>query len=351
MQDVIKHIFHYNRPNDSKWRIIFAGICILIINIIGYISGNYTFNAIGSMGVFTFLHYSPSEGSRIMKRMVFVGILLFICYILGMIATLNMWLPPIIISLVAFTTRLLFRVFQIDKPGDLFAILCTAAGTTKAVTLSEMPTMAFFFACGVMLSLIMGLITLKIEGAPKQYLKVNFNLTERIREHPRSVVDSFQYAISLFITSYINIALGLGGYSWMVVSCSAILQGNTLLQIWSRNFQRIIGTICGLLTAAMILAIPMTILVKIAIVVIFFVIVEYFMPRNYSIAIFFVTNMVMLQMTLANPDIWLQLLKARLLGIIIASLLGVISASIQYRLYHFYSQTIINERTYDDNFQ
>lgn len=62
---------------------------------------------------------------------------------------------------------------------------------------------------------------------------------------------------------------------------------------------------------------------------------------------FFVTNMVLLQMTLNDPYIWPELLKVRFLGIIIGSLLGVVAAVIQYRFYHFYSQSIINERTYD----
>lgn len=351
MQEVFRHVFHFNRPNDSKCRLINAGICILIINVVGYVSGNYSFNAIGSMGVFTFLNYTPTEGARIMKRLIFVGIVLTISYNLGMLSTLNPWLPPIIIGLIAFFSRLFFRLFQIDKPGDIFAVLCAAAGATKPVTFSEMPQLSFFFICGVVLSIVMGYITLRIEGAPKQSVHFNFYLIERVRQYPRSVVDSFNYAISLFIVSYINLALGLGSYSWMMVSASAILQGNTLLQIYSRNFQRIIGTVLGLVTAALLLSLPMNVTTKIIFIVIFYVIVEYFMPRNYSIGIFFVTNMVMLQMTLATPDIWPELLQARFFGITIGSVLGAISATLQYRLYHFYSQTIINERTYDDDFQ
>ncbi|XJS10688.1 FUSC family protein [Aerococcaceae bacterium WGS1372] len=351
MQEVFRHIFHFNRPNDSKWRLINAGICILIINVIGYVSGNYSFNAVGSMGVFTFLNYTPTEGSRIMKRLVFVGIVLTISYNLGMLSTLNPWLPPIIIGLIAFFSRLFFRLFQVDKPGDLFAVLCAGAGATRPVTLSEMPQLAFFFICGVALSIIMGYITLRIEDAPKQSTSLNLSLVERIRSHPRSVVDSFNYAISLFFVSYINLALGFGSYSWMMVSASAILQGNTLLQIYSRNFQRIIGTVLGLITAALLLSLSLNITTKIIIIVVFYMIVEYYMPRNYSVAIFFVTNMVMLQMTLATPDIWPELLEARFFGITIGSILGALSATLQYRLYHFYSHTIINERTYDDDFQ
>lgn len=348
MQEVFRHIFLFNRPNDSKWRLINAGICILIINVIGYLSGNYGFNAIGSLGVFTFLNYMTDEGHRIMKRLVFVGIILTLSYILGMLSTLNPWLPPIIIAIIAFFSRLLYRLFRIDRPGDMFAVLCASAGATKPVSLAEMPQLAFFFLCGVALSLVMDYVTLRIEGAPKQSTTLEFTLTERIHEYPRSVIDSFNYALSLFIVSYINLALGFGGYSWMMVSASAILQGNTLLQIYSRNFQRIIGTVLGLMTASLLLSFSLSVTSKIVMITLFYVIIEYFMPRNYSVAVFFVTNMVMLQMTLTTVDFLPELLQARLFGILIGSLLGALSANLQYRLYHFYSQTIINERTFDD---
>lgn len=348
LQELFQHIIRYNHPNDSKMRLVSAGICILVINITGYLLGNYSINALGSLGVFTFLNYSPNDKERIMKRLIFVGICIIISHALGMLSTLSIWLPPLIIGFIAFVSRLLFRVFNIDKPGDIFIVLVAAAGSTNVVPLEQMPIMSSYLIFGIILSIIMGYITLRVEKLPKQSFRIKGSIMGRIRQDPRMIVDSFYYAGALFFASYVNIALGLGRYSWVVVSCSAILQGNTLLQIISRNFQRIIGTTCGLLTAVLILSIPMTVITKIIIIIIFYMVVEYFMPRNYSIAIFFVTNMVLLQMTLTNHDIWPELLKARFLGIVIGSSLGAIAATIQYRFYHFYSQSIINERTYDE---
>ncbi len=143
------------------------------------------------------------------------------------------------------------------------------------------------------------------------------------------MIDSFSYAVTLFFASYIN------------------LLGNTLLQIYGRHFQRIIGTTLGLVTATLLMLVPMSIEVKISLVVIIYVIVEYFMPRNYSIGIFFVTNMLMLQMTLTTPAIWPSLIHSRFYAILVGSLIGAASAFVQYKLFDFYSQTLINEKTYD----
>ena len=306
------------------------------------------------MGVFTFLHYTPNEGSRILKRMTFVGTCLLFEYMLGMLgmlSTVYTLMGPIIIALVGLVSRLLFLLFDIDKPGDLFVILRSAVGASRPVSLSEIPKLSLLFIFGVVLSLIMGYVALKIEGAPKQSLSFNLNLRERVRNDPRAMVDSVSYAITLFFASYINLAIGLDQKSWLIVSAAAILQGNTLLQMYGRNFQRIIGTSLGLIVAILLMFIPFTIEARIALIVIVYVIVEYFMPRNYSIGIFFVTNMVMLQTTLTAIDL-ASIAHSRFFGIVIGSLIGAASAFIQYRLFDFYSQTIINERTYSpDNFK
>ena len=331
-------------------RLISSGICVFIINIIGYLINDFSFNSIGTLGIFTFLNYSPKEGDRIMKRLIFVGPFLFISYCLGMISTLNIWLPPIFIGIIGFTSRLLFRSLDIDKPGDIFVILVTAVGATSSVTIAEMPLMSLYFACGVILSIIMGYVTLIIEDMPKQSFHFDFNIIEPIRQNPRIIVDIFFYAIALFFTSYVNLAMGLGGNGWMIISCSAILQGNTLSQIFSRNFQRIVGTILGLITASVLLTIIVNPIIKIGLIVVFYMVVEYFIPRNYSIGIFFVTNMVMMQITLSSSVVFQQLLRERFLGILIGSILGVLAALIQYQLYQFFSQSIINERMYEQDF-
>lgn len=279
-----------------------------------------------------------------MKRLGFVGMMLVASYVLGLLSTVYILMSPQIIDLITFISRLLF---ELDKPGDLFVIFCAAAGASNPIQLSEVAELSLYFFFGVALSLLLGYLSLKVGKAPKQSLTCHFNLIERIRQEPRSIIDSLSYAITLFFASYINLAVGLDQKSWLIVSAAAILQGNTLLQLYGRHFQRIIGTIIGLFTATLLMLIPMSIELKIMLVVMIYVVVEYFMPRNYSMGIFFMTNMLMLQMTLTNPAIWPNLVHARFFGILIGSLIGAASAFIQYKLFDFYSQTLINERTYD----
>lgn len=277
--------------------------------------------------------------------MVFVAMTLMVSYTVGLIIGQIPLIAPIAIGLVAFFARLIYRIYRIDKPGDIFVILVMAAATTRDIPLNQMPVQLLEFAYGIVVSLIMAFLLVKYLHLPKQTF--TFHLKEAIRQDPRMVVDSFYYAGVLFFASYLNIVLDLSPYSWIIVSCSAILQGNTLEIILNRSFQRVFGTIAGLGTAALIIIIPIPPIVRIGAVVILYILAEYFIPRNYSMGIFFVTNMVLIQLTFQNQNLGFDYLSYRFEGIVMETLIGSLAAYLQYHLYKFYSQSMIQDRTYD----
>lgn len=123
--------------------------------------------------------------------------------------------------------------------------------------------------------------------------------------------------------------------------------GNTLEIILNRSFQRVFGTIAELGTAALIIIIPIPPIVRIGAAVILYILAEYFIPRNYSIGIFFVTNMVLIQLTFQNQNLGFDYLSYRFEGIVMETMIGSLAAYLQYHLYKFYSQSMIQDRTYD----
>src|SRR5699024_7889840 len=161
-----------------------------------------------------------------------------VSYTVGLIIGQIPLIAPIAIGLVAFFARLIYRIYRIDKPGDIFVILVMAAAT-RDIPLNQMPAQLLEFAYGIVISLIMAFLLVKYLRLPKQTFTFTFHLKEAIRQDPRMVVDSFYYASVLFFASYLNIVLDLSPYSWIIVSCSAILQGNTLEIILNRSFQRV----------------------------------------------------------------------------------------------------------------
>ncbi|MEY8370472.1 FUSC family protein [Aerococcaceae bacterium 50-4] len=348
MRSLLKQTFTLKpSPNDHLERVLVAGLCTLIVNLTGYFLQNPGINATSSLGLFTFLHFQSFEGHRVMKRLFFVAMTIMVAYTVGLIIGQAPLLAPIFIALVAFFARLIYRIYRIDKPGDIFVILVIAAGATKDIPIQQIPLQLLELAYGVLISLIMAYLLVRYLGLPKQSYTASFRFKAAIRMEPRMVVDSFYYAAVLFFAAYLNIVLNLSPYSWIIVSCSAILQGNTLEIILNKSFQRIFGTIAGLATAALIILVPMPHLIRIAMIVVLYISAEYFIPRNYSMGIFFVTNMVLIQLTFQNPNLGFDYLGDRLGGIVIGTILGSAAAYLQYHLYKFYSQSLIQNRTYD----
>ncbi|MFW3496944.1 hypothetical protein ACN672_04440 [Aerococcus viridans] len=219
------------------------------VNLTGYLLGMPGINATSNLGLFTFLHFQSFEGSRTIKRMVFVAMTLMVAYTVGLIIGQIPLIAPIAIGLLAFFARLIYRLYRIDKPGDIFVILVMAAAATRDIPLNQMPVQLLEFNYGIVVSLIMAYILVKYLHLPKQ---------------------TFTFHLA-----------------------------------------------------------------------------EYFIPRNYSMGIFFVTNMVLIQLTFQNPNLGFDYLSYRFEGIVIGTLIGSLAAYLQYHLYKFYSQSMIQDRTYD----
>lgn len=185
-------------PNNHLERVLVAGFCTLIVNLTGYLLGMPGINATSSLGLFTFLHFQSFEGSRTIKRMVFVAMTLMVSYTVGLIIGQIPLIAPIAIGLVAFFARLIYRIYRIDKPGDIFVILVMAAAATRDIPLNQMPVQLLEFAYGIVVSLIMAFLLVKYLHLPKQTFTFTFHLKEAIRQDPRMVVDSFYYASVLF---------------------------------------------------------------------------------------------------------------------------------------------------------
>lgn len=162
-------------PQNHLPRVIAAGVCALIVNITGLILQNPAINGISTLGLFTFLNYQSFEGHRILKRLIFVGTTLIMAYGLGLLIGRMPLASPVIIGLVAFFARLVYRIYHIDKPGDIFVILVLAAGATKTIPLQMIPVELAYIYFGVIVSLIVAVVMVHIQKAPKQSFTVTLH--------------------------------------------------------------------------------------------------------------------------------------------------------------------------------
>ncbi|MGX7244184.1 FUSC family protein [Enterococcus quebecensis] len=332
-----KELIVFQKPEKAPFRLIGAGICMAMPLFIGYFSNNLLIGSFGSLGIFTFLYYQTLPLKELLIRLGSVGAFLLFGNLIGVLSSHIPWLIPFAIAIIAFSARIIFRLYRIAKPGAFFIVMVTAMGTGTKIPLEKVPIMMSYVLLGILTSLVLAVILYFIEGKSGTPQK-KISLQERLYTDPAALLDALHYATILFLATYISQSLHLTNAYWMVVSSAAVLQGDNLRAIMHRNVQRILGSMIGLLIAALLLSISFTSLEMILLICFFFVTVEYFIRRNYTIANFFTTPMALLLANLARHQYLVSLLSYRLIGIVLGSLLGLLGAFVLTTCLKFYNR-------------
>ncbi|MDT2596218.1 FUSC family protein [Enterococcus dongliensis] len=338
-QSFLKELIHYNKPKESPFRLIGAGLCMISVLLTGYLSHQLAIASFGSLGIFTFLYYQRLPLKQLLLRLLIIGSFLTLGNFLGMLSTHASWTAPIVVALIGFLGRFFFRLHEIAKPGPFFVVMVTAMGTSTKIPLTKIPFMSSYFFIGVIFALIFAFLLHFMEKTPLPVTKTSKSLKTRIIADPAVIIDSLLYSCILFFAVYLSMGLQLENPYWLVVSCAAILQGDTLRAMAHRNVQRIFGTIIGLLIAAFLLNLPLSIFETLVVITLLFVTVEYFIKRNYALAQFFTTPMSLMLAMLAKQQYLYTLIQFRFLGIVIGSLLGLLAAYLINTSLSFYNRT------------
>ncbi|GCF93815.1 FUSC family protein [Enterococcus florum] len=342
-----RELLHYNQPKDSSLRWIGAGLCMLSVLFTGYFSHQLAIASFGSLGIFTFLYSRPLPIKQSMLRLSTIGSFLLLSNFLGMLSTHLHWTAPLVVALVGFIGRLFFRLYGIAKPGAFFVVMVTAMGASTSIPLQKIPVMSLYFLIGVAFSLFFAAV-LSLFDQRKPESSNLLSLTQRINNDPAVIIDSLFYAAVLFLAVYLSFGLQLKNPYWMVVSCAAILQGDNLRAMLHRNIQRIFGSIIGLMIAALLLTLHLSVLQTLVVITLLFMTVEFFIPRNYALAQFFTTPMALMLSMLVRHQYLYTLIQYRFLGIVLGGMLGLGAAWIMTTGLIFYNQKFSLDENFDN---
>lgn len=304
--------------------------------MIGYLQHEMAFASFGALGIITFNYYKPLPRKYLIKYLFSIGIFMASSNLLGMFASHFRWTAPIVVGLVAFFGRFLFRVYKIEKPGPYFSVMFVSIGVSSNLKFSQIPLMTLFFMIGVLIAVIIALIFSLFDKRATTVDTQQAGFKERITADPSVIIDSYFYGAILFFATYLSFSLKLYNPYWLVVSCAAILQGNNFKDVFSRNFQRIIGTIIGLIIAAIMLDIHWSTLNQMFVISILYMIVDFFKKKNYTVLLIFSTPMALMLSNLVHHQYISTLIQYRFISILLGSLSGLISAWLITNMWKFY---------------
>lgn len=318
---------------------IVAGVSIGIPLLLGWFLNNIEAGKLASLAGLSILYI---QSNRLIERMTFLMLCSFgimMSYTVGLLFSFNPYLAPFALAFLSFGVHFSLHKLGLNRPpGNFFFIMLASMAICTPFHLESIPEKVGYLAMGAILTcgigLIYSLLTL-----------IETNETE-VKSLPKkkytNIVESLTFGFFMGVSLAVAFSLQLDNPYWIPISCLAVMQGISTKHIGMRAAQRIIGTLVGLgITWIIASGNPSTLFIVIGIILLQ-IIVEFLIVRNYAVAVVFITVLTIFLAEsggnlLQNTN---QVFIARLVDIIIGSVIGTIGGWILYHEKIHYQTTM-----------
>ena len=326
---MLKSFFTFNKSN-RQWHLpIVAGLSVGVPLVIGWLLNNMEAGKLGSLAGLSILYI---QSNRLIERMTLLMLCCFgimISYTVGLLFSFNHFIAPFALGLLAFGVHYSLYKLNLNRPpGNFFFIMLASMAICTPFDLGSIPEKVGYVAMGTILTCAIGLIysLLTLKRGLQSEIKVPNNKSYT------NIVESITFGFFMGISLAVAFYLDLDNPYWIPISCLAVMQGGSTRHVGLRAAQRITGTLVGLgITWLIALANPTAFVIVLSIALLQ-IIVEFLVVRNYALAVIFITVLTIFLAEsggnlLNNTN---QVFFARLIDIIIGSVIGVIGGWILY---------------------
>ncbi|WP_405138134.1 FUSC family protein [Nocardia sp. NBC_01388] len=129
--------------------------------------------------------------------------------------------------------------------------------------------------------------------------------------HSIARVHAERMAVPTALASTLALGAHMPHWYWVPVSTAAVLQGAHTTMIFHRALQRAAGTLLGIAVTAGVLWIDPNVAGLLAVIAVCMFVAQLFFPRNYGVAVAFVTPLALLMPELAHPGVAAQSMGPR----------------------------------------
>ncbi|HEA7267575.1 TPA: FUSC family protein [Campylobacter jejuni] len=334
-----QHFKEIAKLNSSEqvWQMpFFAALGVGIVLGLSVFFGKLNYGLIAMIGALSFL-YVPN--TPLYHRMAVV-----MCCSFGIVSSfflgiLTHFLPAIFafipIGIMAMGSSILIRYYNIGAPGYFFFVFSCVLGAYSPFEAKDFIFLVGLVFLGAMVANLMALLysivviygfknALPSEIPPREYIGFDAVFVDSL------IMGSF-VAFSIFIGTFLEPERSY----WIAISCTAIMQGVTLNSIWIKQIQRIIGTALGVCFAWWLLSKQFHDIELILLMMSLFFIGQFLVNRNYALAMIFFTPYATYLSEAANfmSENADKLILARLIDVVIGSILGLLGGFVIYKPY------------------
>lgn len=312
------------QASDRPWQMPFAAaLATGLPLLIGAYFNRMDYGLVSSLGglVFVYLPATPLHHRMVTAMACAFG--MTACFALGLMSHLFAPLMVPVLVFIAILVTMVCRFYGLGPPGSLFFIMAASIGAYSPTPPLQLPLMVGLLTMGSLLACLIGLFysvhVLRLQAplpvAPLPAPTFDFVVFDSV------VIGAF-VGVSLAVAQLLQLERAY----WVPVSCLAVMQGQSLRAVWSRQMHRVLGTGIGLLLAWGLLLLPLDKWsISLTMMALAFVI-ESAVVRHYGFAVIFITPMTILLAEAATlgEGAAAALIQARLFDTVVGCLVGVV---------------------------
>lgn len=321
------------KKTERLWHIpVLASLCVGFPLLVGYFTDRLDYGLLSCMAGLVILYLPTTSVARRMITLLSCSFGFMISFTIGVIFSFNAYISALVLALFSVGVHWVVRYFDMKPPGSFFFIMIASIASCMPFHPEEIPLKVGLVGMGAMLACLLALFySIYITKSDSQFAKNELIVLKK--SSTAAIFESLIIGVFVGISLLVGKLLGVTNPYWLPISCLAVLQGVSLQHVWSRSFQRILGTFIGLGLAWILVSFQLNALgICIAIMILQFII-EMLVVRHYGLAVIFITPLTVFLAeaggnALSDPN---HLITTRFFDILIGSLIGAVAG---YFLYH-----------------
>lgn len=314
------------RPHAGAHRVALrAGVSVLVPLLVIAAIHRPEWTMYAAFGAFTSLYARNHVQLSRAAMQLSAGAALVVCVVAGSAVTLlphPAWVAVGLSGVVAAGAASLALAQDWHPPGSLFPVF--AFGACAAVTHAPRDLVPALAVSGLSALFSVGV------GAVGNLWKAQSSRPPRVRFH-RTWLPLLDLT-AVVVAGAIATATSIGHPYWATVAAVAPLSARGITGQVTKALQRVLGTVAGLLTSAVLLALDLRGLALLLVIAALQVGAELLVGRNYGVAMLCVTPLALLMGQAAQPRPPADLLFDRGVETIIGAVVGVVVVLAAHRL-------------------
>lgn len=309
-------LLHF-RPHAGAHRVALrAGVSVFVPLFLVTVLGHQEWSMYAGFGAFTSLYGRNHVHLSRAAMQASVGAVLVAVVVLGVaVSTLAnaAWVAVPIAGLVAAGASLLSRVQDWHPPGSLFVVFAFGGCASVPHTTADLFPALLVTGLSALFAVAVGMAGGLARG--------DRSLPSRVRLHGTWL--PLQDAAAATAAGALATASGVGHPYWATVAAVAPLSARGLRGQVTRGVQRVLGTLLGLVTSAVLLSLHLTGVALLVVIAALQVGAELLVGRNYGVALLVITPLALLMGQTAFEQPAAQLLLDRGVETVIGSMVGL----------------------------